>query len=271
MDRLFTEKELFQALTETKLNKCPGIDGLPYEFYLTFWDEIKEPFLEVANEILTKGLILNARQRRTIITLVHKKGSMEDLEMWRPISLLCCDFKILAKAMSIRLKQALPFIINRNQTCGIPGRQIFDNLLTTRDILDFASKRHEPGYILSFDFHKAFDKVDIDFLTKVLKQYGFGDIYIGWIKTTLNDCDAIISNNGFYTAPVTLGRSAKQGAQESQLLYDCLGDVLARQIEQNPNIKGFRIPRTNKPHKISQYADDNTHLCRHGPIYRPHL
>ena len=64
--------------------------------------------------------------------------------MWRPISLLCTDYTVLAKAMSQRLKFALPYIINRDQSYGIPGRQIFENLYTIRDVLEFPSKRKTP-------------------------------------------------------------------------------------------------------------------------------
>ncbi len=36
--------EIKSALLATKNNKSPGIDGIPYEFYLIFWDVIAPPF-----------------------------------------------------------------------------------------------------------------------------------------------------------------------------------------------------------------------------------
>ena len=45
---------------------------------------------------------------------------------------------------------------------------------------------------------------------------------------------------GSSLAQITLGRSAKQGTPESQLLYDCTGEeVLAAQIEADKNIAGM--------------------------------
>ena len=41
---------------------------------------------------------------------------------WRPISLLCVDYKILTKIISNRLKTKLDNEISKEQTCGIPNR-----------------------------------------------------------------------------------------------------------------------------------------------------
>ena len=47
----FEEKELFQALKSMEENKFPGKDGIPMEFYLTFWNIIKHDFKELINYI----------------------------------------------------------------------------------------------------------------------------------------------------------------------------------------------------------------------------
>lgn len=35
--------------------KVPGIDGLPVEFYKTFWTEVSPDLLQVINESLVNG------------------------------------------------------------------------------------------------------------------------------------------------------------------------------------------------------------------------
>ena len=51
----------------------------------------------------------------------------KNLKNWRPISLLCSDYKILTKILSNRLKPVLEHSISIEQTCGIP---IFSNTLS---------------------------------------------------------------------------------------------------------------------------------------------
>ena len=45
LDGGITENELLIALQSMESNKSPGNDGLTKEFYITFWNEIKTPFL----------------------------------------------------------------------------------------------------------------------------------------------------------------------------------------------------------------------------------
>ena len=40
------ESECVAALNLMKLNKSPGSDGLPVEFYKSFWTDIKIPLLD---------------------------------------------------------------------------------------------------------------------------------------------------------------------------------------------------------------------------------
>ena len=44
------ELELLKALKSMQNNKSPGNDGLTKEFYETFWNEIKNPFMNSVME-----------------------------------------------------------------------------------------------------------------------------------------------------------------------------------------------------------------------------
>ncbi len=69
----------------------PGIDGLPIEFYKTFWTEVSLDLLQVLNESLVNGQ-LPLSCRRAVLTLLPKKGDLNDITNRRPISLLCTDY-----------------------------------------------------------------------------------------------------------------------------------------------------------------------------------
>ena len=62
-------------------NKSPGNNDLTKEFYETFWNELKEIFVDSLLEAKEKGH-LYISQRQTIIKLIEKKDRNE-----RPISL----------------------------------------------------------------------------------------------------------------------------------------------------------------------------------------
>ena len=52
--------------------KSPGSDGLPSEFYKTFWSDISEAFVKSLNYGYLNGQ-LSVSQRRGIIKLIPKK------------------------------------------------------------------------------------------------------------------------------------------------------------------------------------------------------
>ena len=97
-------------------NKCPGNDGLTKEFYETLWNEIKNPFTNSIMETREK-MKLTTSQRQAVINLTEKKERDKRFtKNWHPISLLNVDYKIVAKALAARLKEALSKLISFQQT-----------------------------------------------------------------------------------------------------------------------------------------------------------
>ena len=116
-------------------DKSPGIDGIPVEFYKTIYDTLENDLLEIFNNILFTEKGTTKTMQQATIALIPKKGDLKQLKYWRPISLLCNDYKILTKILANRLKTFLPQIISKEQTCSIPNRTIFNNLFLIRDLI----------------------------------------------------------------------------------------------------------------------------------------
>ena len=53
-DKDLSEPELYMALLGMENNKSPGNDGLTKEFYVFFWNEIKELFINFSHKGLEK-------------------------------------------------------------------------------------------------------------------------------------------------------------------------------------------------------------------------
>ena len=113
-----TLEECNAAVDGMASGKSPGVDGLPAEFYQRFWPLLGEDLVEVLNYAYTSGR-LSPSQRSGLITLLHKRGDHLEMKNWRPITLLCADYKIAAKAIANRLLEVLPTIIHQDQSCGV--------------------------------------------------------------------------------------------------------------------------------------------------------
>lgn len=73
--------ELHEALQSMENGKAPGIDGIPVEFYKTFWPVIGEDLLAVLSDSLVGGL-LPLSCRRAVLTLLPKQGDVRDIKNW---------------------------------------------------------------------------------------------------------------------------------------------------------------------------------------------
>lgn len=196
-----------------KANKSPGLDGLTVEFYNKFWHLIGQL---VVNSLNTGFLReeLSYTQKQSIFSLIFKKGDADNLENWRPISLLNTDYKIAAKILSNRLQSVLPHIISQDQQGYIKNRNISFNIRQIQDVIDFinTSEMKNEGIILFLDFKKAFDTVKWPFMISTLEKFGFKENFIKWIKTLYKNANACIANNGWISDHFYISQGVRQDA-----------------------------------------------------------
>ena len=83
--------------------------------------------------------------------MIPKKGNTSLLTNWRPVSILCCDLKILIRALSLRLRTVLLDILDIDQSYCVPGRNISDNVRFIFDATCYANQENIPLAIVSLD------------------------------------------------------------------------------------------------------------------------
>ena len=97
-----TECELLKALSSMDNDKSPGNDGIKKEFYIKFWDVVKEPLCASIQQSFKEGE-LSTSQKQAIIKLIEKKDrDKRFIKNWRPISLLNVDMKLISKVLASR-------------------------------------------------------------------------------------------------------------------------------------------------------------------------
>ena len=250
-------EECFRLLDSFDNNKTPGNDGIPIEFYKTFWSVISDSFMNCINECFEKGE-MSSSQKQAIITLIEKKGKDRSLlENWRPISLVNVDTKIMTKAIASRIKSVLPDIIHPNQTGYVKDRFIGETIRSIYDVMEFTVKENIPGLMLFIDFQKAFDSVEWEFLFKCLEAFNFGTDFLHWVIVFYKNIQSCILNNGMTSNFFTLERGVRQGDPLSPYLFVIAVETLAIAIRQNSDIKGIYIGDEHET-KLLQYADDTT-------------
>ena len=145
---LLTLLDCSQVLRSMAKNISPGSDGLPVEFYLTFWNDIGQLVIDSFNYAFDKGY-LSDEQGRAIISLIPKPGKdARYLKNWRPIALLNTDYKIAAKCIACRVKKVVNSIIGNEQTGFLKGRFIEENIRLIQDLISYCDEKAVPGGLL---------------------------------------------------------------------------------------------------------------------------
>ena len=240
-DGPISPNEAHAALLGMAKGKSPGSDGLPMEFYVAFWDLLGEDLVSVFNASLEAGL-LPFSQREALISLIFKKGDRLDHKNWRPISLLNVDYKLCARVLAGRLLKVIASVVAPDQTCGVPGRYIGENVASLCDVVELANEYNLPVALLSLDQEKAFDRVDRSFLFATLAKMGFGDNFLHWVRLLYTDIWSSVLVNGYTSRPFKSSRGVCQGCPLSPLLYVLSIEVLAANVRCHPDITGLRLP-----------------------------
>jgi len=251
--RTFTLADLKSALFKSENSKCPGLDGIPAEFFKALWAEMGPDLLEIFNLAQETGTLPES-MRLAVIRCIPKKGDLTEAKNWRPISLLNADYKIFASAIASRFSEYIPFVVSPFQTATVRGRKISHNLSLLRDFVFHANSEQLEAFVVAIDQMKAFDRVNWKFLAKILETQNFPNLLLNWVKTLYTNIGSCVRINGHTSDPFIIYRGVRQGCPLSPILYTLFSEALNRCISCETQIVGPRI--FNSKPLISQYADD---------------
>ena len=268
-----SEEEVRNAIDKTNRDKAPGLDGIPIELWKSLADQRKdadnrgEPekrcdiawiLTQVYNDIETYGTDPDAGFSEGCMTPIYKKKDPDDIANYRPITLLNTDYKIFTKAISIRLADAAPEVIHRDQAGFMKGRSIFDQVKTTKLVIDYMGRTNRKGAVVALDQEKAYDKITHDYLWAVLRKFEFPESFIATVASLYTGATTKVMINGELSPPYLITRGVRQGDPLSCLLFDLTIEPLAQTIRRADELRGIPIPGRRDSLKIKLFADDTT-------------
>jgi hypothetical protein len=252
LGRSLTSQELLAAAKKMAKDRSPGPDGINVAFYIKFWPILGEEFTEMLAQALRNGRLPQG-MTKSLISLIPKSGELEDLGNWRPITLLNTSYKILAKALQLRLQPMLAEVIDPDKTAFIPMRNILDNVLLIHETIDYAKRSNQDLVFLKLDYRKAFDRVEWDFLFACLQRFGLAGQFIDLIKLLFTGASASVSINRGQTKSFPLCRGVRQGCPIAPYLFILVQEALnlaVKQAEQKGEIQGIKLPDSHQSQLI---------------------
>ncbi|KAI3376787.1 hypothetical protein L3Q82_000387 [Scortum barcoo] len=90
------------------------------------------------------------------------------------------------------MEPAMEQVIHQDQTYCVPGRSMVDNIYLIRDVLEVSSSLGMDTGLISLDQEKAFDRVEHNFLWKVMEKFGFSAGFVAMIKVMYRDIESVL-------------------------------------------------------------------------------
>lgn len=246
-----TAADVKAALKSSPSGRSPGHDGLPLELWRTFKSHLAPLLARLYTAINAAGAF-PSRFHEGLITLIHKSGPRTDPLNYRPITLLCTDYRVYAKLLAQRLNPLLPSLIDREQTAFVPGRRIGENILAVQCLAELLRRQGRWALVVFCDFRKAYDTVCRGFLLDSMATMGLGDGFLAMVRRMLTGTTTRAEVNGWASTPVAFAAGVRQGCPLAPLLYLCIAQALLRLLKS----RGIGIDAAGLRLAALQYADD---------------
>ncbi|OMO92976.1 reverse transcriptase [Corchorus capsularis] len=262
LERVIDEVELWDAIKACDGNKALGPDGFNLSFIKDQWESIKAKLLDFVNNFCSdRGC--NSNFNNSFVTLIPKCDGASKIEQYRPISLVGCLYKIIAKVFARRIRSVMSEVIGDSQFAFIKSRQILDCSLIANESVDAMKKKEEGGVCFKVDFEKAYDSVDWNFLEFIMRKMGFGETWIKWIMRCVSTPSISILINGSVGRNFSTSRGLRQGCPLSPFLFNLIEEAFSLLIHKACSLglfEGVKVGNVMVSHL--QYADNTLIMCK---------
>jgi len=190
-----SEDELLGIMKSFKKDKSPGPNGWTIEFFIHFFDLIKQDLLRMVEASRMSGSI-HHNTTSTLIALIPKKGVPDSFHDFRLISLFNISSKIITKIIAKRIKETLASCLSSNQHAFLKGRNILDAVANTQECLHSLFSQNIEAAIMKIDLQKAYDCLDWGFIERLLAKIGLKSNSIQWIMACIENVNYAVIING---------------------------------------------------------------------------
>ena len=211
--RPYTEEEVQTALFQMHPSKALGPDDMSSFFFQRFWHIVGQDVTKAVLSILHSGRYLH-KMNYTHLVLIPKKSNPQNITENRPISLGNVVSRLISNIVANRVKPMLPCVTSDSQSAFVLGRLITDNTTIAFEMVHRVWNRRwgKVGHMtVKLDISKAYDRVEWDFLEKIMTSLGFPVQWMNLAMSTVRSASYSVIVNGEPCGYITPSRGIKQG------------------------------------------------------------
>ena len=217
----FTTDELKKMIKKLKNGKACGIDNLSNEFFKNCPESVILIIVELFNIVLNTGIVPDDWCEGIIQPLFKNKGSINDPDNYRGITLLSC----LGKLFTSCLHHRATVFADKNETIGEEqagfreGYDTIGHAFLLNSIIELYKKSNKRLYCAFVDYKKAFDLVDRNSLWQKLLDENFNGKFIRVVYNLYNKAKSCVKSGGEISEFFKCEVGVRQGENLSPLLF----------------------------------------------------
>ena len=212
--------ELQNEINDLDVKKSSGHDDLSAKFIKIISPVVSAPLCEVINQALVTGIYPDLLKIAKVIP-IHKKGERDNVNNYRPISVLSIFNKLAEKIIHKRFYNFLTKY-NAFYKFQFGFREKHSTTLALIEIIDQIRSAIENKNVVCgifADLSKAFDTVDHGILLNKLNHYGIRGIANNLIKSYLSNRKQYVQIGDIKSSLLNINCGVPQGSVLGPLLF----------------------------------------------------
>ena len=167
------DQDLKRAIKLMKVNKATDESGMITEYIKVLGEHDFKNLSVLMNDVLS-GESIPREWKESRVVLVHKGGSKKEVSNYGPIAII----NVICKLFMMLIRDGINGWVEESGMLGVVqfffrrGSRTDDNLFMLERMIKMAKVRKECLYVALLDIEKAYDRVNINKLFKVMRGYG---------------------------------------------------------------------------------------------------